>query len=1010
MSKSITGNELRFVFRSKVVALISLLDSYSYGLRGRVSRNLPKSLKRHFGVTASLKRFRWAFLLWGIGFLIPMVVIAFEQFTVLQIFPLAKNATQLADILKVLTSIPLALVGLVFPFLALSTTMVYAKMGFGAVAHSFKHNGIINFIFFALVALAADVVLFIMVQVPANATPSIPAHYILLIAITFTGVLLVGSAILIYTVIQSFQPRVAFRQMSEVLLREGMSSLRQELAMIMAQNILAHDLKKTRMTVPVWRPDKGQRIYAQRSGIVSNVSALGLKLIDSHLLSRSSDDDISVSLTPPYSRVDIGGQPLATVAGAGAIEVGRLIEQPLRACFRIKSSMVREYKLQAVMEEYGETTRRFAESDTESLLRIALEGYRWFFDSYHDLRLDLKAEDSPHLLSDWAPITFIIHDLHAVVEIAVREPRRMSVGCIAHWLQTLLEKCVAEKDEYIFSRILPLFQTMFRYSAKSDHLVGLDRSHSVPLHVLDHTVFWKLENVSSNLAETRYRLKLSWMILHHLHYLLKLSVDSMKVGLVKEMLRVASPGEVLTSPRLHVRDSALAAGETLKNTSLSGEERKQLQEQVEATDLINSMQGEYARAYRGALFGATQYLIERLAHEDCRLEDVKSIFEVLWPTLGGVEESAAWLDECNKGQGPNFERLWEYWPESRRVQSRDPFESAISIFVLKGLHQQKFGRGSIKVPPLQIVEILQNRIVERISEIAKGAEWDWLVGEVSADNIETFEQSLKSAVYDYQRKVAEEIRNSPLSSERIKRFKAGVVQGFSRGTRLVHLLSTMDLVLGPNVGESHPLSPKLRGEERKEFFTERIEDISFQRGEHYGDALARSFDVDVIELISKRGSSTVQVDSEDEAAKALEDYLMKLGADQKKDLSVLTSKPFLFTYRLRKNANFHPNFDANAENPPVPIGRFCEVPVYSLHEDLPAEIIVCHLRDIRLMSIPSPGVEVRLYTEEEIKKLTPRSEEELRLVVLVNAHIEMNVHIGFRQPPYLLKLPAEDAF
>ncbi len=694
-------------------------------------------------------------------------------------------------------SVPLALVGLVIPFLTLSINLVFARLGLGAIAIAFRRRFTNTLIFNSLGLLGLGILittaLYIVVpQLSPQHTESFEhvwAPIILGSVGVWTIILISFAAHVIWRIVRSFSPKHALEVLQDTMLRESMRSLRIEIERNLSVAIVRRNFKEgDPVAVPVLRPEYGQLIVSRRTGDVASVSLTGLRLID-RLIRWLGISQVRVHVVQPFTAIDAHDQQVGSLIGVIDPRASSLLSRVVRASLNVKRRSGREDRLLELFETHKEAVANFVRGDNDVLIQFGLDGYRALIREYLALGIRLNAETYPNLLSDWRPILLMTMHLRDIVEIATSLPRSPAVGPVAYWLRETMEECLEQNDEYVFSRLLDLYRTMFFWSLRSNNTVGLDRSHSEPLSILDYRIlrFGATEQV--RLDVIRYHLKLAHLIISHVTSLLAVAIKEGHEEQVTTTLRLLTPTELLAHFRPELPFEKWDVQHQLRNSELTTDERKVLEEQYKIADDVEQLKSKHPERHSATMHAAAVFLIDKRAHEGGSTDTQERIFRMLWDATGDWRTTVAWLD----GRvlfDKELDRLWDYWPESRAGGTKDPLRGALTIAVLKTLVAQKALDTPLDIAASRTVSSVLDRIENLIDEVVGSSKWHFIIGTVEGSKPGLLRKALRESRRRYEEQWAKSIREATLDATLVKRFEEHLLAGFGEEASLRRLLNT----------------------------------------------------------------------------------------------------------------------------------------------------------------------------------------------------------------------------
>ncbi|HEX2897594.1 MAG TPA: hypothetical protein VHP63_06050, partial [candidate division Zixibacteria bacterium] len=243
-----------------------------------------KSTKSHL-----IKKYLTATWTWSL--IVPGFLGVFLFFTarVPEEYRLSKDI--LSQTLAIFLPVPLALVGLVIPFLALAVSVVYSRMGSGAVAYAMKRNRVIRIVYSALFVLGVLILIQLFTKIcdallgsdMAMDVISSIGWVVVILSTWWIIFLLILAGIGVASVLAAFSPAKALNAISKEMVTESMRTLEREFEENISLKVLEDELKDSHFEVGFFQPSDGRLITSKKIGNIANISIWGLLKINASL-------------------------------------------------------------------------------------------------------------------------------------------------------------------------------------------------------------------------------------------------------------------------------------------------------------------------------------------------------------------------------------------------------------------------------------------------------------------------------------------------------------------------------------------------------------------------------------------------------------------------------------------------------------------------------------------------------------------------------------------------------
>lgn len=993
-----------------------------WGFNWRVERALQQALGQNIG-KISTKRHRANLLLEILIVLILLILVPIGLLIVLFALgvPVEWFSASRDTVEKTLVNsmtVPIALIGIVIPFLTLAVTHVYASLGLGAIKHAFKHQSFRRLIFSALIVLAGEFAMLTILRllrtdlIGAEATKMLAGLGNAFVVATawWTIFLILSATIAISNVIRSFRPDKTLELLAVDLRTESLVALNFELRRNVAFKLLEDLAKDTIWEVPYFRPTQRALVLSPKYGYVSSVSVIGLNLISWYCGKISSPKVNKVQIAKPFTVLTESDAQLASVLYETPVDEHAFgLEHLIRVTYRIKPLQANEPDLlMEAYDQYEEATLTFVRRDNESLLRRALDGYALIIRDYLATGIRLRADDFPNALSDWRPFILLDGSLREVIGLSVTAAEGKHAGLVAHWIRSQMDECVESRDEYTFSRLLNQFLTMHHYSKQANHLVGLNRAYFEPLQILDYTLFrfGKTENISSALVQ--FHVRLATLTMKHLVTLLKVSITDRDVPKTAEFLRMIRPGELLGHfhPELGMEEFEISV--ELRDSHISAARRAVLEDLQSAHQVVNEFERNVSVWYVDILHGAVQYMLDRVLYRTSTIEESKGLIEVFLAGMGGIDETASWLNRYNHANAVFETRMWEYWPESRRGQSKNPLLAPSFVFALRALIVQKLSETEIVLQSSRTIDGWRNQLENAIDTILSEKEWESITRGADRAVGEKVKSAIGKSVRQYRQEVAATVREAQLSERLVGDFRKKVTEAFNKRLTLPIAFAVKHNSPLPGGWKSHLIDVNLPPSRYpKEAFIEqdRISVGGFGDTEGYELAIGvdRFIWTKIAENIPPRSSTNFVGKVEP----TLEAMIEQVSLEERANLVFIIASRRLFRYEFWDNPKFKAAWQLGGEKLAGLHGEYDGVPVFEVSMPSQESVLVLDRRDIGILPQIELTSVVRELTQSErdelLKVVKNSSEESLREEVLVHVRVAFDLRLAEKPRSRLLR-------
>jgi len=993
------------------LSLVILLARFDWcGVRYRARQHLKGILGSRYRVfrisTKSHFIRSWFAATWMWGIVIPSFICVLLY--VIGIVPDSFNVSNdvLTQSLAIFLPVPLALVGLIIPFLALAVSVVYSRMGSGAVAYAMKQNRVTRLVYSALVILG----LLVLTQLFLKISDTVLGNDLAAEVISSAGwvfalmntwwviYLIILAGIGVTSVLAVFSPARALRAINKDVVLESMRTLKREFEENLSLKALEVSLKDSNLEVGFFPPSDGELITTKQVGTITNVSCWGLRKINA-VLTPKPNSFVKIILARPHHYIASHDSQLAGIRGDISDSIPRaLLKRAVRSCYKVQKLNVEKDKLYQALEHYKEITNSFLRGDNEDFVRVALDGYGSVLKSYMALELKLSAKDSPGLLGDWRPIMLIMDALNNSIATTVGTSESKNVSMVAHWIKVLMQECIEKQEEYLFSRLLNLYRSMYLYASKSHNTIGIHRSHFEPMQLLDYDIFrfGKTEAVPHD--KVAFRCRLASLIVHHLARLLRDSLDANDPKNVEEMLLHLQPEELYGHFHPDLPFDCFEVESRLRLGQFDDSERGLLEDQQKSGQLLEQFEKESLQWHVDILHNSLMYLIDKTAHKAVKIDSVATVINKIWNRFPNWSATVDWLERYNVGRQIFDERLWEYWPESRRVQSKSPMAAPILVFTIRGLYLQSQTQNPVDIPGLRTIDGFHDHIVEVARSIHSGSDWRELTGIIDSGTLTLFEQALASGRKKYKDDVATAVKASTLSVGKIAEFRKKTMDSYNGASVLRYIVSesAIDEATESELLEQLTISiPHNRYP--KEAFIDQDRISYFDFGDNEGRALGQGIDENIWMTIKDRIPDQRSITFTQDYIVSLDNAIAQIDADLHSSLVIIFSGASQMRFNLWSARKFTPAIQLGKAEQKGFYGEYDGIPVYTAFNSAIDGVMLFIKNDVIFEELKGPVVDVREFTVEERKDLAIRakvSAEKLGEEVFVEAYVTYKLRVS----------------
>ena len=943
---------------------------------------------------------------WTWSLIVPCIIAFVLHFTGIASSRLTLPSNVVSESLSLFSPVPLVLVGLVIPFLALAVSVVYSKMGSGAVAYAMKHNRVVWLVYSALVILGALILLqfflaitdSVLGQEASGRIVSSVGWLIAFMSAWWVLYLIVLAGIGVTSVLAVFSPEKALKVINKEMIIESMRTLKREFEANLSLKTLEDALKDSYLEVGYFQPSDGELVTTKKTGIITNISFWGLMKINS-LVTPQPNSFLKVLLTKPQYYIASRDNQIAGIRGHVSSSISlSLLKKAISSCYRIRKPKVEKDKLYQALEHYKEITNSFLKGDNEDFVRVALDGYGNILQKYIALDLKLSAKDSPGNFGDWRPIMLIMDALNKSVATVVSTSESKNVSMVAHWIKVLMQDCIRNQEEYLFSRLLNLYRSMFYYASKSHNTLGIHRSHFEPMQLLDFDIFrfGKTESVKHD--KVAFRCRLAMLIVQHFARLLRDSLDANDPKAVAEMLLHLQPEELYGHFHPDLPFDCFEVERKLRYNEVDYDERRILEDQQKSCQILESFKTESRQWHVDILHNALMYLIDKITHKAIKIKAVEQVVNKVWSKFPNWSNTVDWLERYNVGRQIFDERLWEYWPESRRVQSKSPMAAPILVFTVRGLFLQSQSATPLDIPGLRTIDGFYNQIVETARIIQNTSDWRELTGVISVDTLKLFEEALENAKQKYNDDIAKSVRVATLSEEKISEFRQKVLDSYYDASILRHLVSQSTITNADDYESQVPQTISVQQNRYpKEAFIDQDRISYFGFGENEGRVLGQGIDEHIWKTIREKLADQRVIELESDNIISLDDALKQYDSEMSSSLFIVFSGRSEMRFNLWSAEKFIPAMQLGKQEQKGFYGEYDGIAVYTAFNSAIDGIMIFSKNDVVFEDLQEPIINIADFTDDERKNLAKRAnidEEKLKEEVFVKINVTQKLAIS----------------
>lgn len=340
---------IRHPFYSLQLIFIVLIAQFDFrGIKYHAKLELKQVLKSNFG---GLKRSGLVKTImgvlssvWFLGFVLPIVILFILKQEGLAPLLSPPSYEETTATFKLLIPIPLALIGLIIPFVTLSLGIVHSRVGHGAISHSLKGSRMPRLVYYSVSVLGLIIIFFTFTHLGPSIFGIEFTYRVLLqygwSALFFCSwliaILLILTVSSIRAVVSSFSPEKVIQNMRDIMVSESMKSLRKEMQNNLAISHMKTKLAGTIFSVSYFQPTTGLLVLAPKECVVRNVSLWGILKLNS-LIKKIPNTNLYIELLRPFAAVDIRNRQIASITGAIPPEIHRsLLIAAIRSSYSLK--------------------------------------------------------------------------------------------------------------------------------------------------------------------------------------------------------------------------------------------------------------------------------------------------------------------------------------------------------------------------------------------------------------------------------------------------------------------------------------------------------------------------------------------------------------------------------------------------------------------------------------------------------------------------------------------------
>ncbi|GAB4319905.1 MAG: hypothetical protein Kow0074_09800 [Candidatus Zixiibacteriota bacterium] len=679
-----------------------------------------------------------------------------------------------------------------------------------------------------------------------------------------------------------------------------------------------------------------------------------------------------------------------------SIHEARAVERILRAIYRIRRIEHDSDKLLATLSSYSERLNQFVKQEDESFLRLSLKGYTKFFQSYSSLHIPLKSTDYPTGLTDWRPFTNILHDLSEAIQLSVSRGRIKSADILAHWLERQLVEAARALDEYLFSRLLSPYRTMFYYAIRSGHEIGSHRPHFLPMQVFDMYLFRFGKTQSITLEEVKKRCRMGDTVIEHIHLLLRDALNATDEKSIRNLLRQIRPEQLFAHYEGGRVFDEFEIERKLRFEDLDQKEKLDLKEKREIIGTLKSFKNDYIRKHRNSVHGACAYLIEQKLYQVKPLADIVGPLNLLFRELGPWSNTMEWFETGGLSEDEVGERLWFFWPESRTSMSKDPMRAPILLFCLRTLEVLSNSQAPPTVHASRSLNNFDERIISVAAELVEDQNWVGLIGGIESSTLDRFISLVKEGRDKYRSSLHVSIVETPLSQRLIDEFKATVIDAFNQSCNIIAVMKRLQGAVPTGSKCEKTQYHALMTRDPREAFIEQdrcsYRDWGRRQGADLGGAVDGFCFRTAVRSIIETGHTQPQQSSMHEFIRAIEDLSESHGA--RPDFAVIPPG-HSFVHELWTDSRFVQREDDSAESRPV-YGIFDDLIVFMCHSHALQGILLGYGANLHFEEVEPLNVSVRDLVDDDIVAIMEEDKEATRENLLEQVLVKIALSFNFR--------------
>lgn len=955
-----------------IAQVLSVLISLQARIdRGGLSRKVGRKIDSIFHRYKASKDA--AGLFFYVGLFIPLLVVLILTIwpNRLSIILLYFNRDTFNSIISDLIVVPLSLVGLVIPFFVLVIEVVLSKFGFGTIKYSFQKSGIKRVIYIALSLLAVEILCLTsirsIISVHGSGSGSHPFFYTtIVLSLSWATILLIFIAgRVILNVLNTFRIEIALGLYKKELIGTGMRELRKECTVNLSYKMLSDLLKDSPLSVSYFTPEGRTLIPSKRLGVITNVNITALRRLQWLLKDFLKLDSFRIQLASPFHIIEKGNLQIATVILPleNNQKLEKIVSRVIQASIKVSKQREEGDNLLEAFEAYKELILSLALQNNDALLTKALESYSDFFSAYINLGIRLNAEDAPrYSFSDWRAITLITHNLGELIEQVIEGANRGSIGTIAYWMREEMERCMEKGDEYIFSRLLNEFRTISYFSAKKGHTIGLNRSYFEPLQIFDFKLFrfGETEKITSSMVE--YHAKLGNLIIRHLFLLLKDAVDTSDFNRFREMLSKLTPGQLFASFHPDLPFDKWESIGLLKDTQLSPNERAENEDRIKSHQIIEDFKTNYSITFNASGHAAISYLLETKYPTFDINNELTQIINSLWADLGTIHQTVEWIDNYDLREKV-LGGLWEYWPDSRGVTSKDPLHFPLTVLVLRGLRAQSTETIALALPASRTINDFYEKIIQITKDVIENQQLVKFTGTITQETKTKWLTALEDSRQNYLETVSRAIQEAQIEPTLVDKFKTNIIEAYEENGLFKWLVYEQDIQ--DSVVE-HPITINKEGYPPKESFINQNRVHYGEYGKADGQSIAHEIDTKVLGALEAQSEQMLAIPIASRLAAALDAAITKLQARTGSLVVMFISGIYDFQDAFYNLEGFIPGHQLGDRYRRGLFGEYRHVPIYMTRDEGIKGLLVT---DIGLLSLKEEVINIQVREVNESERL-----------------------------------------